>query len=195
MPFRWNRILAFIEASMFPCVLITELCNKFSQVYFFNQGTRQFMSRRLVELRFHDTQGIIHTAIDDMESFFWILYWAVLAILHQKHHSLGIVVSANWKNWLQPYSPLEKGLVARIGLANYLKSRDRRGPPEWQTWRPFLSAPWDTCQEASSDLEQLLENQTTNISQAVLTLSDSAATKFAEILVDHLYNSCLPTIW
>jgi hypothetical protein len=46
-----------------------------------SQGTLSFMSERLL-LAWYIHKPITHTAIDDLESFLWVLFWALVHILY-----------------------------------------------------------------------------------------------------------------
>jgi hypothetical protein len=56
-----------------------------SHSYFYSvrQGTLPFMSWRLLDALFNDDQ-VLHTPVDDLESFLWVLVWSLVYILAPK---------------------------------------------------------------------------------------------------------------
>ena len=139
-----------------------------------------FMSERLLACWEEDI-SVIHTPVDDLESFLWIVVWAVHAILEGRG-LLDRDSMAFWNNFQCYSNTVDRASTCRGILLNNWISGRRGGSEAWMRWRPLITKLWNLHTDAETLLEELGQLQPS--SSAALGLSRRLFSQYIHVLLD-----------
>lgn len=135
-----------------------------------------------------------HTPIDDLESFVWVLVWAVLAILEQEG-LLGLMEEDYWRAFKDPKCSIVESRLNKWHLILYWVDPHsaKTGNAAWNAWRPLITKLWTLVQESASDVERLLEASAP--SHSYHSLSKSYCEKYIDVLLDAMDDPAFARAW
>lgn len=162
-----------------------------------SMGTVHFMpvSQRLLGL-WMNGQGAVHTALDDLESFLWVLIWAVFSLMRKNKHlgASGKYVHV-WDGFRAPVESLEKTYGSKNVVTVMWKMRIEEESREWILWQPLVQIFLNICAESRGALSNALAGPPVCTSDALKVLTRIYFQRFAESLLEILEGEALPKSW
>jgi hypothetical protein len=153
------------------------------------QGTMPFLSLRVLKCWHHD-QVHAHTAIDDLESFVWVLVWCILSIngsnTPDEELRIGVLRSTN----MTSHIVLKEGLLQAL----WESAERKRASSMVQIFGPFLKTCRTITSASSFAIESRLEDQeSVDINEELRTLTYKYFGEFLSAGAEYLAE--LPTSW
>jgi hypothetical protein len=150
------------------------------------QGTLPFLSLRVLEC-WYERKVHEHTAIDDLESFVWVLVWCILSINGSNTSREELQIEGLHSTNITTHIALKYGLLHALCRS----ARHGEAGPIVKIFAPFLQTCDDIIYRAASAMKQSLKRPVTIEESRTMTY-----TYFGEFLAAGAeYLAELPTSW
>jgi hypothetical protein len=137
-------------------------------------------------LRNWEEGEIQHTALDDYESFIWVLFWTVLHILKTCKHPLS-AVEIHWYQWFSGSPPV---LIHTVKVALLSQFRDGKiiCSEAFKPWVKIFTPLFNLAETCGGKLQEFVEKK-----EDISKLAAEYAQKYCECLIDAI--GTVPESW